>query len=81
MRKIIFTLIVVSLAVLLAGCAPPGTNSGGTGFFEVRGLSSNVKEVANSADIVVYKFNDGVRTCYFTETQASFQASGIWCSQ
>jgi hypothetical protein len=76
--------LIVVLAIVLTSCVPVAENGSGTpqpGFFDTRADSANIKQVANTTDVIVYKFQDGTRVCYFTENDYSNDAgSGIWCT-
>jgi hypothetical protein len=72
------------LIMFLSSCAPAPIDGSGTpqpGFYDTIAMSDNIKLVANTEDVDVYKFQDGTRVCYFTENKYSNDAgSGIWCT-
>lgn len=76
--------LVIVMVIMLTSCGPAAMGSDGTpqpGFFDTRSMSSNVKVVANSDYVEVYKFQDGTRVCYFTASSyASDAGTGIWCT-
>ena len=68
------------MVLILCSCVP--VNSNISGAVSVDDVSSNVVLVAQIEETNIYKFQDGERTCYVTESNwAATASSAIWCTQ